>query len=155
METTKQEQINEMLLYVPQTIVAYDANPKGQHLYGEQRRQIAIALYDVGYRKMPNDIRELFDVLAEGANIKEKLNEIKRLEKENEQLKAKLKARLTCDFVKTRQNYAGQDSADKLKDEIKQAKIDVLNELKEKCKFDGHTVAVYKNDIEEMIKEYE
>ena len=33
---TKQEQINEMLLYVPQTIVAYDANPKGQHLYGEQ-----------------------------------------------------------------------------------------------------------------------
>ena len=36
---------------------------------------------------------------------------------------------------------------------IKQAQIDVLNELKEKCKFDGHTVAVYKNDIEEMIKE--
>lgn len=38
---------------------------------------------------------------------------------------------------------------------VKQAKIDVLNELKEKCKFDGHTVAVYKNDIEEMIKELE
>ena len=36
---------------------------------------------------------------------------------------------------------------------VKQAKIDVLNELKEKCQFDGHTVAVYKNDIEEMIKE--
>ena len=36
---------------------------------------------------------------------------------------------------------------------IKQAQIDVLNKLKEKCKFDGHTVAVYKNDIEEMIKE--
>lgn len=38
---------------------------------------------------------------------------------------------------------------------VKQAQIDVLNELKEKCKFDGHTVAVYKNDIEEMIKEVE
>ena len=37
--------------------------------------------------------------------------------------------------------------------DVKQAKIDVLNYLKEKCKFDGHTVAVYKNDIEEMIKE--
>ena len=37
---------------------------------------------------------------------------------------------------------------------VKQAQIDVLNELKEKCKFDGHTVAVYKNDIEEMIKEF-
>lgn len=36
---------------------------------------------------------------------------------------------------------------------IKQAKIDMLNELKEKCKFDGHTVAVYKNDIDELIKE--
>lgn len=39
--------------------------------------------------------------------------------------------------------------------DVKQAKIDVLNELKEKCKFDGHTVAVYKNDIDELIKEVE
>ena len=38
---------------------------------------------------------------------------------------------------------------------VKQAKIDVLNELKEKCKFDGHTVAIYKNDIDELIKEVE
>lgn len=38
---------------------------------------------------------------------------------------------------------------------IKQAQIDVLNELKEKCKFDGHTVAVYKNDIDELIEEIE
>lgn len=65
---TKQEQINEMVIAVPQTIVAYDANPKGQHLYGEQRQQIAETLYDVGYCKVPDDIRELVDVLAEGAN---------------------------------------------------------------------------------------
>ena len=38
---------------------------------------------------------------------------------------------------------------------VKQAQIDVLNELKEKCKFDGHTVAIYKNDIDELIKEVE
>ena len=44
-------------------------------------------------------------------------------------------------------------SAQEFDEEIKQAKIDVLNELKEKCKFDGHTVAVYKNDIDEMITE--
>lgn len=37
--------------------------------------------------------------------------------------------------------------------DVKQAQIDVLSELKEKCKFDGHTVAVYKNDIDELIKE--
>lgn len=49
---TKQEQIEEMVLDVPQTIVAYDANPKGQHLYGEQRLQIAEALYNAGYRKI-------------------------------------------------------------------------------------------------------
>lgn len=42
---------------------------------------------------------------------------------------------------------------EQLKAEIKQAKIDVLTELKKKCKFDGHTVAVYKNDIDEMIEE--
>ena len=39
--------------------------------------------------------------------------------------------------------------------DVKQAKIDILNHLKEKCKFDGHTVAVYKNDIDELIKEVE
>ena len=37
--------------------------------------------------------------------------------------------------------------------DVKQAKIDILNHLKEKCKFDGHTVAVYKNDIDELIEE--
>ena len=39
--------------------------------------------------------------------------------------------------------------------DVKQAQIDVLKKLKEKCKFDGHTVAVYKNDIDEFIKEVE
>ena len=37
--------------------------------------------------------------------------------------------------------------------DVKQAKIDILNDLKEKCKIDCHTVAVYKNDIDELIKE--
>ena len=34
------------------------------------------------------------------------------------ELKAKLNARLTCDFVKARQNYAMQDFAGKLKDKL-------------------------------------
>lgn len=97
---TKQDQINEMVLAVPQTIVAYDANPKGQRLYGEQRQQIAETLYEAGYRKTPNDIREMIDVLYEGATLKEKLDEIKQLKNENNELKAKLEARLTCDAVK-------------------------------------------------------
>lgn len=46
------KEIEEMMLTVPQKIVAYDGNPAGQHLYGEQRQQIAEALYNAGYRKI-------------------------------------------------------------------------------------------------------
>lgn len=46
------EEIKELMLTIPQTIVAYDANPKGQHLYGEQRQEIAETLYNAGYRKI-------------------------------------------------------------------------------------------------------
>ena len=53
--------------------------------------------------------------LDDKVNLK---NEIKRLEKENEQLKAKLEARLTCNFVKTAQTHAVQDFADKLKEKL-------------------------------------
>jgi hypothetical protein len=49
----KEKQIEEMMLTVPQKIVAYDGNPAGQHLYGEQRQEIAEALYNAGYRKVP------------------------------------------------------------------------------------------------------
>ena len=56
-------------------------------------------------------------------------------------------ALITEQVVEQNQKYQEQ--------RIKQAKIDMLNELKEKCKFDGHTVAVYKNDIDELIKEVE
>jgi len=48
----KAKVIKEMMLDVPQKIVAYDGNPAGQHLYGEQRQQIAEVLYEAGYRKI-------------------------------------------------------------------------------------------------------
>ena len=54
---TKQEQIKEMMLTVPQKIVAYDGNPAGQHLYGEQRQEIAEALYNAGYRKVGSEAK--------------------------------------------------------------------------------------------------
>lgn len=63
------KEIEEMMLTVPQKIVAYDGNPAGQHLYGEQRLQIAEVLYDKGY-----------------GNVSEYRAEIKRLEKENAHL---------------------------------------------------------------------
>lgn len=46
------KEIEEMMLTVPQKIVAYDMDPKGQHLYGEQRQEIAEAIYNAGYRKI-------------------------------------------------------------------------------------------------------
>ena len=46
---TKQEQIEAMMLEIPQTIVAYNMDPKGQQLYGEQRLQIAEKLVENGY----------------------------------------------------------------------------------------------------------
>lgn len=79
-------------------------------------------------------------------DISEYKAEIERLKAEYEKLQtnAEILAQGVRDF--NRENY-------ELTEKIKQAQIDVLNELKEKCKFDGHTVAVYRNDIEEMIEE--
>ena len=51
----KENVIKEMMLNIPQKIVAYDGNPAGQHLYGEQRQQIAEVLYEAGYRKVSKD----------------------------------------------------------------------------------------------------
>lgn len=53
------KEIEEMMLTVPQKIVAYDGNPAGQHLYGEQRQEIAEALYNAGYRKVSGSEAEL------------------------------------------------------------------------------------------------
>lgn len=47
----EEQKIKEMMLDIPQKIVAYDGNPTGQHLYGEQRQQIVETLYEAGYRK--------------------------------------------------------------------------------------------------------
>ena len=49
------KEVEEMMLTIPQKIIAYDMNPKGQHLYGEQRQEIAEVLYNAGYRKIDKD----------------------------------------------------------------------------------------------------
>lgn len=147
---TKQDQINEMVLAVPQTIVAYDANPKGQHLYGEQRQQIAETLYDAGYRKTPDDIRELIDVLAEGANLKEKLDEIKRLKSENKQLKTE------CALLDDELRIARQDTIDvlnKVKDYVNQLACDEYGDSACDTNYVTIDIDKYEQDIDEMIEE--
>ena len=93
------------------------------------------------YNQIKLDARELI--------IKQE-NEIEKLKAENIRLTTKLgQVLLLIDTVKEMNTMCSID------EQRKQAKIDVLNELKEKCKFDGHTVAVYKNDIDDMIVEVE
>ena len=93
------------------------------------------------YNQIKLDARELI--------IKQE-NEIEKLKAENIRLTTKLgQVLLSIDTVKEMNTMCSID------EQRKQAKIDVLNELKEKCKFDGHTVAVYKNDIDDMIVEVE
>lgn len=61
----KEQQIKQMMLDVPQNIVAYDGNPAGQRLYGEQRHQIAEALYNAGYRKIQDTLTNVLTMLVE------------------------------------------------------------------------------------------
>lgn len=137
----KQEQIKEMKKII--------GNVKPFYV-----ETIVEALYNAGYRKIDefencrkcpawsgtdctrNPYTE--GCLDDKVNLK---NEIKRLEKENEQLKAKLNVRLTCDFVKTAQ---------------KQAKIDVLNKVKERA-VGLAAIETYHicNLIDDLLREYE
>ena len=89
----------------------------------------AEALYNAGY-----------------GDVSEYKAEIERLKAEYEELQTN--AEILASGVRdlNHENY-------ELTEKVKQAQIDILNKLKEKCKFDGHTVAVYKNDIDELIKE--
>lgn len=89
---TKQEQIEKMMRDVPQTIVAYDANPKGQHLYGEQRLQIAEILYDKGYGDVSEYKAEIERLRQEVRNTdKMARNTIEQYRAENKELATALK----------------------------------------------------------------
>lgn len=77
--------------------------------------------------------------------LDEQCRKIGDLKAENEQLKEKLNARLTCDFVKTAQ---------------KQAKIEYVKEFAEKLKAKSYVndycrEVVEVEEIDELLKEYE
>ena len=137
---TRQEQINEMLLYVPQTIVAYDANPKGQHLYGEQRQQIAEVLYKAGYRK----IRETDDTLEE--QIKHLNTIVERLDE--------LLGKGINDYI------MGIDGVEGIKDMCERSAVrDFAEKLWNKIKDNGIDYKIglraLGEEIDELLKEYE
>lgn len=136
-----QEQINEMLLYVPQTIVAYDANPKGQHLYGEQRQQIAEVLYKAGYRK----IRETDDTFEE--QIKHLNTIVERLDE--------LIWKGIDEYIK------GIDGVEGLKDMWERSAVREFAEKLKKCSYTDNCFTdgkwhryVLVSDIDELLREY-
>ena len=114
---TKQEQIEEMAKIVDEMY----------NVYTTTADDIAEGLYNAGYRKVDDfeaedeRLREVIRQLNTDYNrawerLKSDCREIGELKAENEQLKEKLNARLTCDFVKTAQTHAVQDFAEKIKE---------------------------------------
>ena len=87
------------------------------------------------------DYNRVFDwCVTNRTMLDEQCRKIGDLEAENEQLKEKLNARLTCDFVKTAQTHAVQDFAEKIKEK---------SYVNDYCR---EVVEIEK--IDELLKEY-
>lgn len=147
----KEQQIEEMLLDVPQKIVAYDGNPAGQHLYGEQRQEIAEALYNAGYRKT---FTSDFASDTQKAYKEGYIKGIEEIEAEMERLKAQLSEfeKPVTQFVKDREAKAVKEFASKLKDKA----VDFLYS----ATVDGHPgfdihISELCHMIDKLLKEYE
>ena len=153
---TKQEQIEELAVIGcvrnPQAHTAEEC-AKCDFKQGQcNAYRHAEELYNAGYRKIDefekcrkcpawsgtDCTRNPYtkSCLDDKVNLK---NEIKRLEKENEQLKAKFEAK-SYDFVKTAQTHAVQDFAEKIKEK---------SYVNDYCR---EVVEIEK--IDELLKEY-
>ncbi len=130
------KEIEEIMLTVPQKIVAYDGNPAGQHLYGEQRQEIAESLYNAGYRKLPEDSvvlsREEYD------NLKLELQKA-----HNKGVQAGFD--MTKFKEQSIKNKASKETAEKFAEKLKIKAIKLTAiESYHICKF-----------VDELLKEYE
>lgn len=101
--------------------------------YSEEQYNALLAVC----RNYKNDYDNAFE------RIKAQQREIEQLKDENCELTKKLEARLTCDFVKARQNYAVQNFAEKLK---KRLKLGL---------YEWQYAQVDVKTIDDLLKEYE
>lgn len=150
------KEIEEMMLAVPQKIVAYDMNPKGQHLYGEQRQQIAEALYNAGYRKESDSEAELQELNIKYYNeAKDLRRQLADTKAENLRLSRKLgQILLSIDTVKEMNAMCNID------EQRKQAVKEFAERIKEKALSHCKTINCYEltfieETIDELLKEYE
>ena len=165
----KEQQIKEIMMTIPQIIVAYNGDPKGQHLYGEQRLQIAEVLYNAGYRKVPkgsficSGSETNLDVevcnncgMKQADELFERDKEIERLEAENKRLSGKLgQILLSIDTVKEMNAMCNID------EQRKQAVKEFAEKVK-KCSYCDNVFMdgkwhryVFVDDIDKLFKEYE
>ena len=165
----KEQQIEEIMLTIPQRIVAYNGDPKGQHLYGEQRLQIAEVLYNAGYRKVPkgsficSGSEANLDVevcnnceMQQADELFERDKEIERLKAENKQLQEQLNSanagNVNCSGCELVEINAVKEFAEKLKDICASKTTFEQDE-------EGNEYMVFgevgKCDIDGLLKEYE
>ena len=129
------EEIEEMMLTVPQKIVAYDGKHAVQHLYREQRQEIAEALYNAGYRKVGSDAKgNLLKIQNLCIEFDEMGYEPTTLCENPEQMAKKWKTDLMYEIglfldeamgIKARYNELKAEN-ERLKQQVKQAQIDEL-----------------------------
>lgn len=147
----KEQQVKEMLLDIPQKIVTYGGVPAGQHLYCEQRQEIAEALYNAGYRKVADTEAEIEILKIQNKNLEIAFD---RLEAENERLTERLKqVLLSIDTVKEMNAMCNID------DHRKQAVKEFAQKLKaQSAKFIWkHNIpeCIFNDVIADLLKEYE
>lgn len=102
----------------------------------------AEALYNAGYRKVPDDVRELIDTLYNAARTRDEIDNLieenKQLKAENAIIKTNLKKLEEKNEELLNEKYDAQDDLDCYYDEmpnkIKQAKIEAVKEFAEKIK---------------------
>lgn len=150
----QEQQVKEMLLDIPQKIVTYGGIPAGQHLYCEQRQEIAEALYNAGYRKVADTEAEIEILKIQNKNLGIAFD---RLEAENERLTERLKqVLLSIDTVKEMNAMCNID------EQRKQAVKEFAEKLKRKAfnkdmfnDWAGATYVVLVREIDKLLKEYE
>lgn len=168
----KEQQIEEIMLTIPQKIVAYNGDPKGQHLYGEQRQQIAEALYNAGYRKtftsdFASDTQKAYkDGYEKG--VEETKAEIEILKIQNKNLEIAFdRLNVRTEKLEVYNDKLSQGiyfgNGEQFSIAIEKAKQKAVKEFAEKIKGklqdfgDGGEKGAYitEKDIDEKLKEYE
>lgn len=164
---SKEKEIEEMMLAVPQKIVAFDMNPKGQHLYGEQRKEIAEALYNAGYRKtFASDTQKAYkDGYEKG--IKDEEEKINRLldtlydswdensRLKNEIIKKDEILQKNIDTaIDTHKRYICNVDEQR-KQAVKEFAINLKKVIHERDYLQGYAEIGLIEEIDELLKEYE